>query len=222
MTYHLTLQSKHQLTPDTSRYVFDRPEGLTFAPGQATEMSLTKDGWRDEGRKFTFTSLPQDDRLEFVIKSYPDHNGMTEQLGSIVPGDTVKIGAPAGAISDHGPGVFIAAGAGITPFIPILARHDAAGKMDCTLIFSNKTPADIILRERWEQMEGLKTIFTVTDEQAPDLPNARIDKDFLQDHLDSFDQTFYVCGPPEFVEDVRSALRERGADADKIITEDGW
>lgn len=32
-----------------------------------------------------------------------------------------------GAINDHGPGVFLAAAAGITPFIPILKKHQREG-----------------------------------------------------------------------------------------------
>ncbi|UWR26582.1 flavodoxin reductase [Sulfitobacter sp. S223] len=222
MSYELTLQSKENVTPDTRHYVFNRPEGLEFEPGQATEMTLLKDGWRDESRPFTFVSQPDDNTLEFVIKSYPDHNGMTEQLAKIEPGEKVEIVSPFGAITDHGPGVFIAAGAGITPFIPILDKHDAAGKMDCTLIFTNQSEADIILREKWEKMEGLKTVFTVTDDKATDVQEERVDKAFLKKNLTRFDQTFYICGPEGFVDSVRDALKDLGADADKIITEEGW
>lgn len=222
MTHQLTLRSKEQLTPDTHRYVFDKPANFDFEPGQATELTLMKDGWRDEGRKFTFTSLPDEAGLEFVIKSYPDHNGVTEQIAKLEPGDQVEIDTVVGAIKDHGPGVFIAAGAGITPFIPILEKHDAKGKMDCTLIFTNASEADIILREKWEKMDGLKTIFTVTDESGTDVEEQKVDKAFLEQHLSDFGQTFYLCGPQGFVNDVRSALKELGADADKIITEEGW
>ena len=222
MPHELTLKTKEQLTPDTHRYVFTKPEGIAFKPGQATEMTLMKDGWRDEGRPFTFTSLPEEDALEFVIKSYPAHDGVTEQLAKLVPGDTVEIVEPFGAITDHGPGVFIAAGAGITPFVSILDKHAAKGAMDCTLIFTNATEADIILREKWEKMEGLKTVFTVTDDSGADVDEQKVDKAFLQKHLDDFGQTFYICGPEGFVDDVRDALKDLGADADKIITEDGW
>lgn len=224
MTHTLTLKSKEKLTPDTYRYVFDRPEGLNFDAGQATELTLMKDGWRDEPRPFKFTSLPDETSLEFVIKTYPDHDGVTEQLAKLEPGDTVEIDAPFGAISDHGPGVFIAAGAGITPFIPILEKHAKAGKMDCTLIFTNATQADVILRDKWEKMEGLKTIFTVTDETGTDrdITEAKINKAFLKEHLTRFDQIFYLCGPQGFVDDVRDALKHLGADADKIVTEEGW
>jgi ferredoxin-NADP reductase len=222
MTHQLTLRSKEQLTPDTHRYVFDKPTGLEFKAGQATELTILKEGWKDEGRPFTFTSLPDEDGLEFVIKSYPDHDGVTEQLALLEPGDQVEITEPFGAIQDHGPGVFIAAGAGITPFIPILEKHDAGGNMDCTLIFTNETEKDIILRKKWEKMAGLKTVFTVTDDSAPDVAEQKVDKEFLKKHLTRFDQTFYICGPGGFVDDVRDALKDLGADADKIVTEEGW
>ncbi|MEQ6249340.1 FAD-binding oxidoreductase [Sulfitobacter sp. HNIBRBA3233] len=222
MSYTLTLQSKKQLTPDVHQYVFDKPEGLSFKPGQATELTILKEGWKDEGRPFTFTSLPDDDHLTFVIKSYFDHDGVTEQLAGLVPGDTVEIEEPFGAITDHGAGVFIAAGAGITPFIPILEKHDAMGDMDCTLIFTNETENDIILRRKWEKMAGLKTFFTVTDEENTSVEEEKVDKSFLEKHLADFDRTFYICGPQGFVDDVRDALLELGAKKDKIVTEEGW
>ena len=93
-------------------------------------VALDKDGWRDEQRPFTFTGLPDADRLEFVIKSYPSHDGVTEQIADLKPGDSVLIEDPWGAIEDKGPGTFIAGGAGITPFIAILrARHAREGSL---------------------------------------------------------------------------------------------
>jgi ferredoxin-NADP reductase len=222
MPHELTLRSKEQLTPDTRRYVFDKPSGLEFKPGQATELTILKEGWKDEGRPFTFTSLPDENALEFVIKSYPEHDGVTEQLALLEPGDKVEITEPFGAITDHGPGVFIAAGAGITPFIPILEKHDAKGEMDCTLIFTNATEKDIILRQKWERMKGLKTVFTVTEDSGAGVAEQKVDKEFLKQNLTRFDQTFYICGPEGFVNDVRDALKDLGADADKIVTEEGW
>ncbi|QUJ76392.1 flavodoxin reductase [Sulfitobacter albidus] len=222
MTHTLKLKAKEQLTPDTHRYVFERPANLDFKPGQATELTLLKEGWKDEGRPFTFTSLPDENALEFVIKSYPDHDGVTEQMAMMEPGDEVEITEPFGAITDHGPGVFIAAGAGITPFIPILESHDAKGQMDCTLIFTNETEKDIILRDKWKRMEGLRTVFTVTDQKDAGVETQVVDQDFLKAHVSDFGQTFYICGPQAFVDDIRDALRALGADEDKIVTEEGW
>ena len=219
----ITLKAKNPVTHDTNHYVFSRPEGMSFEPGQAAELAIKKEGWKDEGRPFTFTSMPDDQDLEFVIKTYPDHDGVTEQMAMLEPGAEVTLDGPFGAIQDQGPGVFLAAGAGITPFIPILKQRDMQGRAgDCTLIFSNKSEKDIILRDQWESMQGLKTVFVVTDESSDDLHSGEIDKAFLEEHIGNFDQKFYLCGPGGFVDAMRDALQELGAKEGSIVTEDGW
>jgi ferredoxin-NADP reductase len=223
MSHKIVLQDRTPVTHDTNRFIFTKPEGLDFEPGQATELKLDLEGFEDEGRPFTFTSQPGDDALEFVIKSYPDHDGVTEQLGQLDAGATARIDDPFGAIKDQGPGVFLAAGAGITPFICILRKRDRDGNnAGCKLFFSNKTEKDIILREEWEGMQDLETVFTVTDEPAEGLHHGKIDRDLLAERLSDFDQNFYICGPQEFVDDVRDALKGLGAPSDKIVTEEGW
>lgn len=217
------LKSKTAVTHDTNHYVFSRPDGMAFEPGQAAEIAIQKDGWRDEGRPFTFTSMPSDSDLEFVIKTYPDHDGVTEQMSLLEPGAEVTIDGPFGAIQDQGLGVFLAAGAGITPFIPILKKRALDGRMEGShLIFSNKTEKDIILRGQWEAMQGLKTTFVVTDEEVAGLHNGQIDKSFLEAEIKGFDQKFYLCGPGGFVDAMRDALTKLGAKEGSIVTEDGW
>ena len=219
----ITLKSKSAVTHDTNRYIFSRPEGFTFEPGQAAELKLDRDGWRDEGRKFTFTSFPDAEELEFVIKAYPDHDGVTERMARLEPGAQMLFDGPYGAISDQGAGTFIAAGAGVTPFIPILKIREASGDLDgVALFFTNKTAADIILREKWETMQGLRTEFTVTDEDADGVHHGKIDQDFLKRQIDDFSQKFYICGPQEFVDDIRDHLRVLGAQENDVVTEEGW
>lgn len=223
MAYKLTLKEKTSLTHDVNQYVFTRPEGLKFTPGQATELTLDDPRWKEEGRPFTFTSQPDEAALEFVIKSYPSHDGVTEQLADLKPGDAVEIVKPFGAISDKGAGTFIAAGAGLTPFIPILRHRMQAGTLKgCRLIYTNTSEADIILREEWEAMRDLDVIFTVTDAPGKTVRRARIDQAFLAETIDDFSQRFYLCGSGDFVDDVRNALKALGTPEDRIITEDGW
>lgn len=223
MAGRIILKDLKPVTHDTNRYVFSRPEGLAFKPGQAAELALDRDGWRDEGRPFTFVSQPEDAEIAFVIKSYPGHDGVTEQLADLKPGAVLTLDGPFGAITDHGPGTFIAAGAGVTPFIPILQKHAREGTMDgCTLIFSNKTADDIIMRGEWEAMQGLRTEFVLTDEKVQGLHHGKMDKDFLKSQIGDFGQTFYLCGPGGFVDDMRDALKELGAKESSIVTEEGW
>ncbi len=144
-------------------------------------------------------------------------------MAKLEPGATVTMDGPFGAIQDQGQGVFLAAGAGITPFISILKKRADEGRLDgATLIFSNKTEKDIILRDRWEAMDGLRTLLVVTDENAPDLHSGKIDKAFLEKEITSFDQNFYICGPGGFVDAMRDALKDLGAADGSIVTEEGW
>lgn len=220
MTHTLTLNQIEPVTHDVHCLRFDKPEGFTFEPGQAVELALDRDGWRDEARPFTMTSLPEDDFLEFTIKSYSDHGGVTEQIGKMRPGDKVIVGDVFGAITDAGPGAFIAGGAGVTPFIAILRRRQRDDALDgCTLIFSNRLEKDIIRREEFEGMDGLKTVFTVTDEAVDGLFNRMIDGDMLDDVLEDYDRRFYVCGPPPMIDAVVQTLKDKGVPDGRITIE---
>ena len=110
------------VTHNVNRYRFEKPEGYEFTPGQATDVSINKEEWKNETRPFTFTCLNNDPYLEFTIKSYTDHNGVTNELTKLKEGDELIIRDVWGAITYKGEGYFIAGGAGITPFISILRQ----------------------------------------------------------------------------------------------------
>lgn len=222
MSHILTLQEIVPVTHDTYQLTFNRPDGFVFEAGQATELTLLRDGWRDEARPFTMTSRPNDPHLEFVIKSYPDHDGVTEQVASLKMTDQVSVTDPFGAITDRGPGVFIAGGAGITPFISILRKQQEEGATGSHLIFANKTDQDIILQQMWQSMPGVEATFVVSDQDDTAHVKGKLDKATLDGMIADHDQPFYICGPGGMVNDVRDALKDSGVSADNIHTEDGW
>lgn len=219
--YTVTIEEIEALTPDVGRFVTSKPEGYDFTPGQATLVSIPKDGWEDEERPFTFSSLRQDPKLEFTIKTYSERDGVTDRLAELEVGEELEIGAPWGAITYQGPGIFIAGGAGVTPFLAILRDlHDKNELGENRLIFSNDTESDIILAGELKRLLGDRALFIVTDEKSATYPSRRVDKEFLQEQIQDFGQYFYVCGPPDMVEDVTGMLEELGADKDQIVTED--
>src|ERR1043165_3397863 len=118
----VTIEKITQVTHNVKSFQLTKPEGYRFEPGQATEVSINKDKWKDERRPFTFTSLNAWPYLQFTIKIYDDHNGVTNQLGKLKEGDELIIRDVWGAIAYKGEGYFIAGGAGITPFIAILRQ----------------------------------------------------------------------------------------------------
>ena len=222
MSYALTLESIEPVTPDVFKLRFDKPAGLGVQPGQAVDLALDKDDWREEKRPFTPTSLPSDGFLEFTIKSYPEHDGVTEQIAKMRPGDRVLVDEPWGAIEDEGKGWFIAGGAGVTPMIAILRKRleDKGTLEGCELIFSNSKEEDIIYRDEFERMDGLKTYFTVTDQDSADVHTRKIDKALLKERIEPGKGKCYICGPDGMVEDIADALKEIGVAEDDIIIEE--
>jgi ferredoxin-NADP reductase len=208
------------VTHNVRHYRLERPKGYNFSPGQATEVSIDREGWQDQKRPFTFTCLPDADNLEFTIKSYFDHTGVTNELWSLGPGDKLILRDVWGTIQYRGAGTFIAGGAGVTPFIAILRHLNATGKIaDNRLIVSNQTEKDIILRDEFEAMDGLETLWTVTNDPKSKLVQERIDADFLKRQVTDFSQNFYLCGPDAMVKDLRGVLEDLGADVANVTWE---
>ncbi|MDI1317885.1 FAD-binding oxidoreductase [Flavobacterium sp.] len=220
MNHIVKIISVEPVTHDVKRFTIQKPDGFKFKPGQATEVSINTPALKNEKRPFTFTSLNDNRHLEFTIKIYENHNGITKELGNLKRGDELIIRDVWGAIEYKGEGVFIAGGAGITPFIAILRQLNSENKIaNNTLIFTNKTESDIILEKELDEMLGDNFINTLTDEKKSGFENRRIDTDFLKEKITNFSQHFYVCGPPPFVEAISKALSSLGAKTDAVVFE---
>ncbi|MDN5869168.1 MAG: FAD-binding oxidoreductase [Nitrococcus sp.] len=220
MAYTVTLLRSGCVTHNVLRLTTTRPDEFNCTPGQGVKLLLTKAGWEKKGRPFTPTSLQEDGVIEFTIKIYDDHEGVTQQIRSLRPGDTLQISDPFGTITYQGPGVFIAGGAGITPFLAHLRTLALEGKLaGHKLLFSNRTPADIIEEHELRYYLGDQCVFTCTRESGSGHLNRRIDRDFLVEQIADFDQHFYVCGPRPFTREVNEALQALGANPESLVFE---
>ena len=136
------------------------------------------------------------------------------------PGDQFEISDAWGAIEYKGEGIFIAGGAGVTPFISIFRSLRVQNKIgNNKLLFSNKTDNDIILREEFESLLGKNFYNIITAQSDTKYYKGRIDKNYLQQNISNFQQHFYVCGPDPFNEAILKTLGELGAQADSLVFE---
>lgn len=212
--------SVRDVTHNVRSFQITKPSGYSFEPGQATEVSINKEGWKEEKRPFTFTSLNEWPYLEFTIKMYGDHKGVTNELRTLKPGDELIIRDVWGAISYKGEGYFIAGGAGITPFIAILRQLKKDNAINGNkLYFSNKTAADIILHDELHEILGKNAQYIITNEKDQRVGKKYIDKDFLLSEIKNFNKPFYVCGPDKMISDISKALTELGAEPESVIFE---
>ncbi|MBI5727756.1 MAG: flavodoxin reductase [Ignavibacteriales bacterium] len=212
--------SIEHITLDVLKIVTGKPVEFDFTPGQATEISINTESWKTEKRPFTFTSLPVNDFLEFIIKTYPDKKGVTNQLLSLKVGDTLILHEVFGAIAYKGEGIFIAGGAGVTPFIAILRFLLSRNAMGYNrLIFANKTKADIILEAELMQMLDSKFISILSEEKSEGSEFGLITEDFLKLHINSTSEYIYLCGPPPMLEAIEKQLANLHVNQNRIVKE---
>jgi len=221
MSYTVKINEIHFINHDVLHIETEKPEGFDFTPGQATEVAINKTKWKEKKRPFTFTNLPEEDVLQFTIKTYPDHNGVTQRLGKLKNGDELIIDEAWGAISYQGTGVFIAGGAGITPFLSIFKQLEQEGKVNGNkLIFANKKEEDIIYAPELEALLEEDFINILSEQEDTDYAYGHIDKAFLNKNINSTTlKKFYVCGPPPMMESVIKDLKKMGVTEERIVQE---
>ncbi len=209
--------SVDSVTHDVKRFRIAEPDDFDFKVGDAAEIALDRDGWREETRPFTMTSLPEEKCLEFTIKGYPEHDGVTEKLHALSAGDSLLITDPFETFRYEEPGVFIAGGAGITPFMAIFRDLEKRGKLSGNhLIFANKTAKDIIYRDELEAMEGLKVSHVLSEEDTAGTHHGEVDADLLTDLVADLDKRFYLCGPPPMMEALEDVLKGLDVEPDSV------
>jgi ferredoxin-NADP reductase len=208
------------VTHNVKRFTVEKPAGYTFISGQATDVSINKPGLENDLHPFTFTCLNTDDYLEFTIKIYKGNNGLTEKLLDINPGDELILHEVFGAINYQGPGLFIAGGAGLTPFISIFRQLKADNKLaGNTLLFGNRTQDDIIIKDELDEMLGQNHV-DVLSNPTGDVPGSHINKALIKQFLTDKTEYCYICGPDEFVAAMKKYILEIGVEEDKIVVEE--
>ena len=193
---------------------------LTFLPGQAADISINKSPWEEELRPFTFTSLPSDVTLEFLIKTYPSHNGVTNELLTLGGNDEIILHDVFGDIQYKDEGILIAGGAGITPFVSIfkdLESKDLVGNNK--IIFANKTVEEIINKEEFQNLLGKNFINVLSKESVEGYGTGYITKKLISRCIDGDGLYFYLCGPEPMMDAVEEQLTTLGISNEFIVKE---
>lgn len=220
MSFIVKITKIEHLTHDVLKIQFEKPEGYLFRPGQAADISLNKTDWYKKKNCFTFTSLLSDPYLEFVIKTYPSHQGFTNELLTAKVGDELILYKPFGDIQYKGEGVFIAGGAGITPFLSILKELQAENKVgNNKLLFANKTKSDIILEDYFQTLLGKNFVNILSDENLESYEHGFISADIIKKNTEDQLKYYYLCGPKPMMDAVERHLSTLGVEKDFIVKE---
>jgi ferredoxin-NADP reductase len=211
MTYAVKLLKKEKLTHDVIGLTLERPAGYSFSPGQFLEFTLQEPSRPSKQLRLSLTGLNSDPDLHVAVKTHKSLEVNATHLNWLEPGEEVRISEPKDEVVYRGPGVFIAGGTGISPFMAIFRQLEKDGKLDGNmLVFANKRGEDICFEGELHRMFGTDIISVLAFEDRPRNIAGQIDVGFIKEHVKDLDQPFYVCGPEPFVNDVVDVLTEVG------------
>lgn len=218
---HLTkIIAIEKITHDVIQLIAQKPANLTYIPGQAVDVSINKPDWEEQLRPFTFTSLPDDENIEFTIKTYPEHNGVTEQLLKLTKGDELIIHDVFGDIQYKGEGIFLAGGAGVTPFIAIFKQLEKTNQIgNNKLIFANKTKADIILEDKFQKLLKENFINVLSKDDSEGYEHGYITPEIIKKNTNSKEIYYYLCGPEPMMEALENQLAKLDVPSKYIVKE---
>lgn len=214
-------------THDVLSFRFQRPQELTYKPGQFLFVTI-KHNDKELTKHFTFSSSPtQKDLIEFTKKM--SDSEYSTALKSAKVGDWARIDAPYGKFifeGEHQKVAFLAGGIGITPFVSMCQNAADSGlKSKITLFYGCKTEADIAFRQELDELaqinKNLKIIYIV-NQPSPQWNGAtgNITTELIKSELADYKETvFYACGPPPMVKAMQSLIESLGLPKEQLKLE---
>lgn len=211
------IKSIEQKTPSVKLFTLDYDQqNFKFHPGQWVDIHLTID---DETHNcgYSITSIPSDNNtIEVAVKLAPELK-LTEHLHkNSNAGDEVFISNAQGAVflpeDISGPYVFIAGGVGITPLYSMIQHiNSAQPATPVTLIYSVTTPEEFLFEEELKTLAKRNPNFRI----FATITRAKKHKEKFSDRINSemllsielpVSANYYLCGPPQMVDDVVNIL----------------
>lgn len=210
--------------------VFEPEDWPGHLAGQHADIRLTADDGYTAVRSFSMAAPVRDGLVEFTVQRVNDGEVSTYLCDDLPVGADVELKGPIGGWfvwreTETRPVLLVAGGSGIVPLQAMIRqRRESGSDAPFRLIYSVRTPADIIYRdELGDAADGVETTILYT-RIAPDgsgRPPARIGLADLKEYgwTPGFDASCFICGPTGFVETAAKALVAMGHDSHRIKTE---
>lgn len=222
--------ANENVTHDMRHLVVRLVEPATFRyfPGQYVDFTIPGTDWT---RSFSMANPPSSDgdRLEFVIKVYPD--GLFSEFldTEVKPGDQLTINGPYGVFTlrdaPDKPLVFIGGGAGMAPILCLLrAMAERGVDRPATYFYGARRARDLCFTEELTELtEKLPNFRFVPALSEPDSDEEWTGETGLitdvvrrrAADLDGADA--YVCGPPPMVEAALELLPTLGVEEKRVF-----
>ena len=214
----------------------------TYKAGQYTTIRIHSKALNlTQPRQYTLSQAPTGSMLRVTVKAIHSDAGHPDGLVSnhlhtlVHVGDEVELSAPTGTfvlddVKAESPLVFIAAGIGITPIVPMLEELATENPLrPVHFLYSTQNSAHYPLRKDVEAaLKGMpnagKGVYFTNpgpdDHLGADFDvEGRITVDKIRSFCQHPDADFYICGPIDFMKDMSNALQQIGVLPGRIHTE---
>jgi propane monooxygenase reductase component len=217
------------LTDDISRLslkLVDPPE-MAFNSGQYVDITIPD---TETTRAFSMANTPTvDDRLDFMIKIYPDgrFSGLLEDRLEV--GDTLQVKGPYGMfmLRHHSDAdlIFIGGGAGMAPIWSLLTSlAEDRSTRNATYYYGARTRKDLFyedeMRDLAERLENFRFVPALSEPESGDdwdgetgLITDVVDR--VEDNLSEYEA--YLCGPPPMIDAAIATLQAKGCGEARIF-----
>ena len=211
-------------SPTTVSFTLKSETPVTFLPGQYVNLQVpgTK-----ETRSFSFSSMPNQTELSFLIRDVPDGLMSTYMRQKAEVDDFMMFSGPYGSFylrPVERPVLMLAGGTGLAPFLSmLLSLKDNPGTEPIRLAYGVNTVADLV---EIEALDALKATMPHFDyfTCVVDADSGHPKLGYVTDHLSAEDLhdgnvDVYVCGPPPMVEGVRKWMAGVGVTPKNFLFE---
>lgn len=220
-------------TSSAQTLILDVPGWPGHLPGQHVDVRLTAaDGYR-AARSYSLAGPAEGDRIALTVQKVPDGEVSPYLIDVYAEGDPVEVRGPVGGwfvwrTDETAPVLLVAGGSGVVPLMAMIrARREAGSRAPFRLIYSVRTPNDVIyadeLRRRARDDQGLDVALVYTREAPQEWRGEphRIGLADVNTHgwPPDLEPLCYVCGPTGFVETVADLLVGLGHQTRRVRTE---
>ncbi|MDQ6523809.1 fatty acid desaturase [Nocardioides sp. LHD-245] len=234
----LRVRAVEAVSADAVAITFDVPADLAasyrYVQGQHLTLRAVLDGEEVRRSYSLIAPVASDgpDTLRVAVKQVPGGRFSTYVNERLVPGELLDVMTPAGAFhvgldpaaARHHVGVV--AGSGITPLMSTIATTlDAEPGSRFTLVYGNRTPETTMFAAElaaWQERYGARLVVHHVHSRSgsPGARPGRITPALVTELVPDAAEVaaWFLCGPQELVEDVRSAL-VRVTEHGRVLTE---
>jgi len=237
--HELSVKDIQNITDHSVQVFLDIPDELKatfkFKAGQYITFKINLDG-NDVRRDYSICSSPASNTLSVAVKIVDGGVFSTYANKELKKNDVLEVSPPKGRFTfepDQALSrrlVAYAAGSGITPILGIMKTLLAEEpKSDFLLVYGNKTPESAMflkeiseLKQTYPGKFQAQLLYSQANEENAVF--GRIDKSTVNLTLNEYSNlnstdTFYLCGPQQMIQEVKSTLLERGVSEAKILFE---